>query len=151
MDTNGNLLGINTAIYSRSGGSMGIGFAIPVTTAKQVLEDIVKDGKVTRGWIGVEPNDLSPELAETFDVKAQEGVIITGVLQNGPAAQAGIRPGDVIVSIGGTPVRDVTQLLALVSSLKPGIESAFVVQRKEAQVNLKLTPGVRPKPKAVKR
>ena len=151
VDTNGNLLGINTAIYSRSGGSMGIGFAIPVTTAKQVLEDIVKDGKVTRGWIGVEPNDLSPELAETFDVKAQEGVIITGVLQNGPAAQAGIRPGDVIVSIGGTPVRDVTQLLALVSSLKPGIESAFVVQRKEAQVNLKLTPGVRPKPKAVKR
>lgn len=151
VDTNGNLLGINTAIYSRSGGSMGIGFAIPVTTAKQVLEDIVKDGKVTRGWIGVEPNDLSPELAETFDVKAQEGVIITGVLQNGPAAQAGIRPGDVIVSIGGTPVRDVTQLLALVSSLKPGNESAFVVQRKEAQVNLKLTPGVRPKPKAVKR
>jgi len=151
VDTNGNLLGINTAIYSRSGGSMGIGFAIPVTTAKQVLEDIVKDGKVTRGWIGVEPNDLSPELAETFDVKAKEGVIITGVLQNGPAAQAGIHPGDVIVSIAGKPVPDVTQLLALVSSLKPGTEANFVVQRKEATLKLKLTPGIRPKPKTQKR
>lgn len=151
VDTNGNLLGINTAIYSRSGGSMGIGFAIPVATAKQVLEDIVKDGKVTRGWIGVEPNDLSAELAETFDVKTKEGVIITGVLQNGPAAQAGIRPGDVIVSIAGKPVPDVTQLLSLVSSLKPGTEASFVVQRKDETLKLKLTPGVRPKPKAQKR
>nr|WP_315465368.1 trypsin-like peptidase domain-containing protein [uncultured Rhodoferax sp.] len=151
VDTNGNLLGINTAIYSRSGGSMGIGFAIPVATAKQVLEDIVKDGKVTRGWIGVEPNDLSAELAETFDVKTKEGVIITGVLQNGPAAQAGIRPGDVIVSIAGKPVPDVTQLLSLVSSLTPGTEAAFVVQRKDETLKLKLTPGIRPKPKTLKR
>ena len=101
VDVNGNLLGINTAIYSRSGGSMGIGFAIPVSTAKLVLEGIVKDGQVTRGWIGVEPNDLSPELAETFGVKTKHGVIITGVLQNGPAAQAGIKPGDVIVGVAG--------------------------------------------------
>jgi Do/DeqQ family serine protease len=151
VDTSGNLLGINTAIYSRSGGSMGIGFAIPVTTAKQVLEDIVRDGKVTRGWIGVEPNDLSSELAETFDVKVQSGVIITGVLQNGPAAKAGMRPGDVIVRIGGKAVPDVTQLLALVSSLKPGVESSVVVLRKDAEVELKLTPGVRPKPKASQR
>lgn len=127
---------------------MGIGFAIPVATAKQVLEDIVKDGKVTRGWIGVEPNDLSAELAETFDVKTNVGVIITGVLQNGPAAEAGIRPGDVIVSIAGKPVQDVTQLLSIVSSLKPGTEAAFVVQRKDETLKLKLTPGVRPKPKA---
>ena len=84
VDTSGNLLGINTAIYSRSGGSMGIGFAIPVSTAKLVLEGLVKDGQVTRGWIGVEPNDLSPELAETFNVKARQGVVITGVLQNRP-------------------------------------------------------------------
>jgi S1-C subfamily serine protease len=87
VDINGNLKGINTAIYSRSGGSMGIGFAIPVSIAKQVLGDIVKEGKVTRGWIGVEPNDLSPELAETFGVKADAGVIITGVLQNRPRSQ----------------------------------------------------------------
>ena len=100
IDVNGNLEGINTAIYSRSGGSMGIGFAIPVSMAKIVLEGIVKEGQVRRGWIGVEPNNLSPELAETFGVKADTGVIITGVLQAGPAAKAGIRPGDVITGVG---------------------------------------------------
>ncbi|MDR7305665.1 trypsin-like peptidase domain-containing protein [Rhodoferax saidenbachensis] len=148
VDTNGHLLGINTAIYSRSGGSMGIGFAIPVTTAKQVLDGIVKDGRVTRGWIGVEPNDLSPELAETFDVKTKEGVIITGVLQNGPAAQAGVRPGDVIVSIADRPIADVTQLLSVVASLKPGTAAPFTIERKNQKVQLNVTPGVRPKPKA---
>ena len=147
VDTNGNLLGINTAIYSRSGGSMGIGFAIPVSTAKQVLDGLVKDGVVTRGWIGVEPNDLSPELAETFDVKAKEGVIITGVLQNGPAAKAGIHPGDVIVSIGGKPVKDVTQLLSLVSALKPGAAAKFSINRKNQNLELDVSPGVRPKPR----
>ncbi len=147
VDTNGNLLGINTAIYSRSGGSMGIGFAIPVSTAKQVLDGLVKDGQVTRGWIGVEPSDLSPELAETFDVKAKEGVIITGVLQNGPAAKAGIRPGDVIVSIGEKPVKDVTQLLSMVSGLKPGTATRFVIARKNQNMELDVSPGVRPKPR----
>jgi serine protease DegQ len=147
VDTSGNLLGINTAIYSRSGGSMGIGFAIPVATAKQVLDGIVKDGQVTRGWIGVEPNDLSPELAETFDVKVKTGVIITGVLQNGPAAQAGLRPGDVIVRIADTPVTDVSQLLTLVATLKPGIATRFVLDRKNQVVEIDVTPGVRPKPK----
>jgi S1-C subfamily serine protease len=147
VDTQGNLLGINTAIYSRSGGSMGIGFAIPVSTAKQVLDGLVKDGVVTRGWIGVEPNDLSPELAETFDVKASQGVIITGVLQNGPASKAGIRPGDVIVSISGKPVQDVTQLLSLVSALKPGVGVKFAIARKNQSLELEVSPGVRPKPK----
>nr|WP_315480789.1 trypsin-like peptidase domain-containing protein [uncultured Rhodoferax sp.] len=151
VDTNGNLLGINTAIYSRSGGSMGIGFAIPVATAKMVLDGIVKDGQVTRGWIGVEPNDLSPELAETFDVKAKEGVIITGVLQNGPAAQAGVRPGDVIVSIADKPIGDVTQLLSIVASLKPGTVAPFTIERKNQKLELNVTPGVRPKPKAAAR
>jgi serine protease DegQ len=151
VDTNGNLLGINTAIYSRSGGSMGIGFAIPVATAKMVLDGIVKDGQVTRGWIGVEPNDLSPELAETFDVKAKAGVIITGVLQNGPAAQAGVRPGDVIVSIADKPIGDVTQLLSVVASLKPGAPAAFTIERKNQRMALNVTPGVRPKPKAAAR
>lgn len=150
VDTSGNLLGINTAIYSRSGGSMGIGFAIPVTTAKQVLEGLVKDGQVTRGWIGVEPNDLTPELADTFDVKAREGVIITGVLQNGPAAKAGIRPGDVIVSAGDRKVADVSQLLSVVASLKPGVPVRFSIERKNQKVDLEVTPGVRPKPKATR-
>lgn len=151
VDTQGNLLGINTAIYSRSGGSMGIGFAIPVSTAKQVLEGIVKDGQVTRGWIGVEPNDLSPELAETFGAKVPTGVIITGVLQNGPAAKAGIKPGDVIVSIAGQPVPDVARLLSMVSALKPGSAAVFVMNRKGQQLELQVTPGSRPRPKASRR
>jgi Do/DeqQ family serine protease len=145
VDTSGNLLGINTAIYSRSGGSMGIGFAIPVATAKLVLEGIVKDGQVTRGWIGVEPNDLSPELAETFGVKAKEGVIITGVLQDGPAARAGIKPGDVITQVAGKPVSNVSDLLSSVAALKPGTASKFSVLRRDSQVELAVTPSVRPK------
>ena len=148
VDTNGNLLGINTAIYSRSGGSMGIGFAIPVSTAKLVLEGLVKDGQVTRGWIGVEPNDLSPELAETFSTKITQGVIITGVLQNGPAAKAGVKPGDVIEAIGDRKISDVTQLLSVVASLKPGSAAHFTIDRKSQKVELDVTPGVRPKPKA---
>ncbi|MDH4448590.1 MAG: trypsin-like peptidase domain-containing protein [Acidovorax sp.] len=146
VDVNGNLMGINTAIYSRSGGSMGIGFAIPVSTARMVLDGIVKDGQVTRGWIGVEPNELSPELAETFGVKATEGVIITGVLQDGPAAQAGMRPGDVIVRVEGKNVANVSELLTAVAALKPGEASPFVVQRGDKMVELNISPGVRPRP-----
>ena len=149
VDTSGNLLGINTAIYSRSGGNMGIGFAIPVSTARQVLESIVKEGQVTRGWIGVEPNDLTPELAETFGVKSTEGVIITGVLQNGPAAVAGIRPGDVITSVAGKPVHNVTELLSSVAALKPAVPSTLRLQRQDRQLELDITPGVRPKPRRV--
>ena len=147
VDTNGNLLGINSAIYSRSGGSMGIGFAIPVATAKLVLEGIVKDGQVTRGWIGVEPNELSPELAETFDIKAQSGVIITGVLQNAPAAQAGIKPGDVIVRVGTKSVENVSELLSSVAALKPGTAVKFGVLRRGEKMELSVTPGLRPKPR----
>ncbi|MGE0333513.1 MAG: S1C family serine protease [Ramlibacter sp.] len=151
VDANGHLMGINTAIYSRSGGSMGIGFAIPVSTAKLVMEGIVKDGIVTRGWIGVEPGELSPELAETFGVKAKEGVIITGVLQNGPAAQAGIRPGDVIAEVGGKRVTNVSELLTAVASLKPGTPSRFDVRRGSETLALEVTPGVRPRPRQVQR
>jgi len=147
VDTNGNLLGINSAIYSRSGGSMGIGFAIPVATAKLVLEGIVKDGRVTRGWIGVEPNELSPELAETFDIKIHPGVIITGVLQNAPAAQAGIKPGDVIVQVGAKPVANVSELLSSVAALKPGMAVKFGVLRRNEKIELSVTPGLRPKPR----
>ena len=123
---------------------MGIGFAIPVSTAKMVLDGIVKDGKVTRGWIGVEPNELSPELAETFGVKADAGVIITGVLQAGPAAQAGMRPGDVIVKVGETATRNVSQLLTAVAALKPGEATKFDVRRGNSEVMLDITPGTRP-------
>ena len=147
VDVEGNLLGINTAIYSRSGGSMGIGFAVPVSTARMVLDGIVKDGQVTRGWIGVEPSELSPELAETFGVKkAIEGVIITGVLQDGPAAKGGMRPGDVIVRVAGKEVTNVSELLTAVAALKPGTASAFEVQRGDKLQELNVRPGLRPRP-----
>ncbi len=145
VDVNGNLMGINTAIYSRSGGSMGIGFAIPVSTAKLVLDGIVRDGQVTRGWIGVEPNELSPELAHTFGVKATEGVIITGVLQGGPAAVAGVRPGDVILSVEDKATNNVSQLLTAVASLKPGSAASFALQRGDARLEVSVVPGTRPR------
>jgi serine protease DegQ len=155
VDVNGNLLGINTAIYSRSGGSMGIGFAIPVTTAKQVMEGIVKDGAVTRGWIGVEPQELTTELAETFNLKIGKnsfnGVIITGVLQNGPAAQAGIKPGDVVTAVAGKNVNSVSELLGSVAALKPGTPAKMSVQRGDKALELDVSPGVRPRPKVQQR
>ena len=151
VDGNGNLLGINTAIYSRSGGSMGIGFAIPVSTAKQVLEGIVAEGQVTRGWIGVEPQELNAELAEAFKLKPEAakagGVIITGVLQNGPAAQGGIRPGDVILAVAGQPVGNVSQLLTAVAALKPGTPAALKVLRGDDSVEIAVTPGKRQRAK----
>jgi serine protease DegQ len=149
VDVNGNLLGINTAIYSRSGGSMGIGFAIPVSTARMVMDGLVKDGQVVRGWIGVEPQELTAELAETFNLKTAngnlQGVIITGVLQNGPAARAGIQPGDVITQVGSKPVSNVAELLANVAALKPGTASAFSVRRADKTLELQVTPSPRPK------
>ena len=150
VDVNGALMGINTAIYSRSGGSMGIGFAIPVSTAKQVLEGIVKDGQVTRGWIGVEPQEINAELLETFGIKPEVlqtgGVIITGVLQNGPAAQAGLQPGDVITAVNGKGVANVSQLLTAVAGLKPGIPAPLTVLRKGGSTELAVTPGKRERP-----
>jgi Do/DeqQ family serine protease len=143
VDTQGRLLGINTAIYSRSGGSMGIGFAIPVSTARQVLDSIIKEGQVTRGWIGVEPQELNAELAQTFNITAKSGVIITGVLQNGPAATAGIRPGDVITAVGGQPVKSVTELLSAVATLRPGLKATMTVQRRDATLEIAVTPSKR--------
>lgn len=151
VDVNGNLLGINTAIYSRSGGSMGIGFAIPVSTAKQVLEGIVTEGQVTRGWIGVEPQELNAELIDAFKLKPEAakagGVIITGVLQNGPAAQGGIRPGDVIMAVDGNPVRNVSQLLTAVAALKPGKPAPLKVLRGDGPVDISVTPAQRQRPR----
>jgi len=145
VDVYGNLMGINTAIFSRSGGSMGIGFAIPVSTAQQVLEGIVRDGQVTRGWIGVEPTELTAELMQSFEVKNIKGVAITGVLQNGPAAKAGIKPGDVIVQVAGTPVTQVAELLSSVAALKPNKAVEFKVKRKDQDLVLAVTPAQRPK------
>ena len=148
-DINGNLMGINTAIYSRSGGSMGIGFAIPVSTAKQVMESIVKNGQMVRGWIGVEPNELTPELAQTFGIQSAQGVIVTGVLNSGPAAEAGIRPGDVITQVAGQPVRTVSELLTRIAGLTPGQATPFALQRQGQAVEVSVTPAQRPRPQRV--
>jgi serine protease DegQ len=148
VDVHGHLMGINTAIYSRSGGSMGIGFAIPTSTARSVLEAIVRDGQVTRGWIGVEPQDLTAEMAESFGIPGTQGVIITGVLQNGPAAQAGIRPGDVISRVGESEVASVAQLLSAVAALTPGTPATLDVQRREGRMKVEVTPARRNLPAA---
>jgi len=147
VDVSGHLIGINTAIYSRSGGNMGIGFAIPVSTARQVLEGIVRDGQVIRGWVGIEPLELTAELAETFGLKQTEGVIITGVLQNGPAATAGLRPGDLLLNVAGRPVKSVGELLTQIAALAPGKSVTMDVVRRNQRMTLEVTPAQRPKPK----
>ena len=148
VDAAGNLLGINTAIYSRTGGSLGIGFAIPVSTARQVLEGLIKDGRVTRGWIGVEPRDLTPEIAQTLNLPIKQGVLITGVVQSGPAAAGGLRPGDVVVKIAGKPVLNTPQLLNAVAALKPKEVAVIGVQRGETALDVNVTVVQRP-PRAV--
>src|SRR4029450_7658044 len=129
VDVNGNLLGINTAIYSRSGGSLGSGLAISATTARPVMEGLIKDGPVPRGWIGVEPRDLTPEIAKTLDLSVSQGVLITGVVKSGPASGGGVRPGDVVVKIAGTPISNTPQLLNAVAALKPRETATVSVQR----------------------
>ena len=146
VDTDGKLLGINTAIYMRSGTSLGIGFAIPVSIAHQVMESLIKDGVVTRGWIGVEPRDLTPEIAEAFSLsRHKQGVLITGVLQNGPANAGGMRPGDVVVRVADTPVTNTAQLLAAVAALKPHSVATIGVQRGDKALQLEVTVAQRPK------
>jgi Do/DeqQ family serine protease len=144
VDAAGNLLGINTAIYSRTGGSLGIGFAIPVTTARQVMEALIKDGQVTRGFIGVEQRDLTPEIAQTLNLPIQQGVLITGVVQSGPASAGGLRPGDVVVSVAGTPVANSYQLLNAVAALKPKAVATIGVQRGAQALTVDVTIGQRP-------
>ena len=144
VEAEGRLVGINTAIYSRSGGSMGIGFAIPVDAARAVMEALLRDGQVTRGWIGVEPRDLTPELAASLRLPVEHGVLITGVLQDGPASRAGMRPGDVVVAIAGAEVANTAQLLAAVAALKPRSVAQVTVQRGAQPLQLNLTVAQRP-------
>ena len=146
VDTRGDLVGINTAIYSRTGGSLGIGFAIPVSTAKMVLDQIVKSGTVTRGWIGVEVQEITPEVAESFRLGDARGTIVAGVLRGGPADRAGIKPGDLLTAINGTPVSDPQAMLNLVAALAPGSSAKMRVQREAKTLELVVTVGKRPKP-----
>ena len=147
IDTDGRLIGINSAIYSKNGGSMGIGFAIPVNLAKQVMEQIVRQGSVTRGWLGIEAQDLSPELAESFHYQNLNGALITGVLRNGPADQAGVLPGDILLEINGRPVINGNSMLNQIAALKPGSSATLKVFRKKGTVTLEGKIGRRPTPK----
>jgi len=150
IDTRGNLIGINTAIFSNNGGSMGIGFAIPVNLAKQVMESILKNGSVTRGWIGVEPQNLSKELSESLGLPGNtEGVLISGVLEGGPAARGGVKPGDVLITVNGNKTKDVKQLLNQIAQIGPGNEASLRIFRKDKELELKIQTGKRPKPKAL--
>ncbi|MBS1187195.1 MAG: 2-alkenal reductase [Burkholderiaceae bacterium] len=145
IDTAGNLLGINSAIYSRSGGSLGIGFAIPVSTVKTVMEAIISNGHVVRGWIGIEPQDITPELADTFNLKQKEGVIIAGVLKNGPADKAGIKPGDILVAIEGTQIPNTSELFNRIAQIAPGSRAKMTVQRNEGEATVEVTVAKRPR------
>jgi serine protease DegQ len=148
IDTRGNLIGINTAIYSNNGGSMGIGFAIPINLAKQVMESILTNGSVTRGWIGVEPQNLSKELSESLGLPPNtQGVLLSGVLEGGPAGRGGIKPGDVLIAVNNSPTKDVRQLLNQIAQIAPSKEAKLKVLRKDKEIELTVQVGKRPKPK----
>ena len=146
VDAQGRLVGINTAIFTRQdgGGSLGIGFAIPVDTARSVLEALLRDGVVQRGWLGVEPQNLNPEIVEAFNLPVTQGALVAGVLRDGPAAKAGLKPGDVITQVAGREVADATRLLDAVAALRPGEPAALTVQRGPRSMTLEVVPGQRP-------
>lgn len=120
VNARGELVGINTAIYSPPGGAMGIGFAIPVQAAEKIMEAIIRDGRVERGWLGVEPQDMTADLAKSFGLKVRQGVVITGVLRHGPAARAGLWVGDIVRSVEGVAIPDTTAMLSMIAALPPG-------------------------------
>jgi serine protease DegQ len=146
VDSTGQLLGINTAIYSRTpgGASLGIGFAIPASTAKQVLEQIMQNGQVTRGWIGVGVQDMTSELSESFKLPEIRGALITEVFRGTPADKAGIKLGDILVAVEGKPVTDSTSMLNLVAALSPGREAKLKVVRSQREQEIKVIIGRRP-------
>ena len=146
VDASGNLVGINTAIYSQTGGSMGIGYAIPVSIARQVMEQIVEQGSVTRGWIGVGVQDITAELAQSFKLNAARGVLITQVERGSPADKAGMKPGDILLAVNGRPLADTTTMLNLIASLPPGQQVAIRLTRNQAETDLTVTIGRRPRP-----
>ena len=146
VDSEGNLVGINTAIFSRSGGSLGIGFAIPTGTARQVMAALLVSGRVERGWIGVQTRELTPELAQSLSLSAQQGLLVSRAVEDSPAAAAGLRPGDVLQRVAGREVLTPTALLATVSALKPGSEARLSVLHAGKSIELRLRVGQRPPP-----
>ena len=146
-DVNGNLIGINSAIYSPNGGSLGIGFAIPVSTAKMIMEQIIQNGSVTRGWIGVAVQELTPELAESFKLNNLQGVLISEVVRGSPANKAGVQPGDILTSVDNKPLTDSSVMLETISNLLPGKKVSLKLLRNQQEVIVQVTVGKRPLPK----
>ena len=146
VDSAGNLVGINSAIYSRTGGSLGIGFAIPSELARHVMEEIIQHGSVTRGWIGVEVQDISPELAESFRLPSTNGTLIAGVQPGGPADRAGIRRGDILIGVESKAFTDSTEMLNLIAALKPGDQAMLKIVRDHQEKQVKIQVGTRPRP-----
>ena len=144
VDAAGNLIGINSTIYSQSGGSLGIGFAIPVSLARTVLEQIIRDGAVTRGWLGIEPADVTAEAARALALDNAAGVLIRGVVRNGPAERAGILARDVVLELDGKPTRDTPVLLARIAELAPGSSVKVKVWRDRKPQEVDVTVGRRP-------
>jgi serine protease DegQ len=150
VDSRGNLIGINTAIYSRApgGASLGIGFAIPASTARQVMEQIVRHGSVTRGWIGVGVQDMTKEFADSFKLPEARGALISQVVAGSPAEGAGVKAGDVLIAIDGADVPDSASVLNRIAGLQPGTRSTLSLIRERRQSDVQVTIGRRPKPAA---
>jgi serine protease DegQ len=147
VDVNGSLIGINSAIYSPNGGSLGIGFAIPVSTAKKIMEQIILTGSVTRGWIGVAVQEITPELAESFKLGNVQGVLISEVVRGGPADQAKVKAGDILVSVDNKPLIDSNAMLETIAALQPGKTVVLKLMRNQHEVTAQVKIGRRPKPK----
>jgi serine protease DegQ len=148
VDYGGNLIGINSVIFAPSGGSQGLGFAIPVSIAKDVLEQIIRDGEVTRGWLGIEPQEITPDLATALALPSADGVLIRMVLKSSPADRAGMLARDIVLEIDGRPTRDVPGLLAQIAAMTPGTQAKLKVLRENKPVEFDVTVGKRPKARA---
>ncbi|AZF08993.1 MULTISPECIES: Do family serine endopeptidase AlgW [unclassified Pseudomonas] len=146
VDANGNLTGINTAIFSKSGGSQGIGFAIPVKLAMEVMKSIIEHGQVIRGWLGIEVQPLTKELAESFGLTGRPGIVVAGIFRDGPAQKAGLQLGDVILSIDGAPAGDGRKSMNQVARIKPTDKVAIQVMRNGKEIKLSAEIGLRPPP-----
>ncbi len=146
VDAQGHLVGINTMIVASGDnrGNLGIGFAIPASTSRQILEGLIRDGEIVRGWIGVEPENLTPELADSLKLSVREGVLVTGVLQDGPAHIGGVRPGDVVRRVGDRDVANTFELLNTVAGLKPQTRATLGIQRGPEALELPITVARRP-------
>jgi serine protease Do len=142
VNLEGEVVGINTAIASRTGGFMGVGFAIPSNMARTIMENIIDDGRVERGWLGAMIQDLSPELAESFNFHSTDGVLIGDVVPDGPADKAGIRAGDIVTKFNGKPVRKMSQLRNAVASTAPETEAEVEVFRDGKRMTRTVTIGL---------